>query len=70
MTVQIQFIDGFFETTLPLIKLTKSINGKTGTATFILLNLPVFLSYQKTIYMVCIYCGKLKKLAQQILKLF
>jgi hypothetical protein len=59
MTVQIQF-DGFFETTLPLIKLTKSINGKTGTATFILLNLPVFLSYQKNIYMVCIYCGKLK----------
>jgi photosystem II protein len=49
MTVQIQFIDGIFETTLPLIKLTKSINGKTGTATFIFIEPSSFdfLSYQK-----------------------
>jgi hypothetical protein len=49
MTVQIQLTE-FFETTLPLIKLTKSINGKTGTATFILLNLPVLIFYQKKYY--------------------
>lgn len=49
MTVQIQFIDGISETTLPLIKLTKSINGKTGTATFIFMEPSSFdfLSYQK-----------------------
>ena len=35
MSIQIQFIRGISETTLPVIKLTKSRNGKTGTATFL-----------------------------------
>jgi photosystem II protein len=49
MTVQIQFFEGISETTLPLIKLTKSRNGKTGTATFIFIEPSSFefLSYQK-----------------------
>ncbi len=49
MTVQIQFINGIPEKTLPLIKLTKSRNGKTGTATFIFMEPSSFhlLSYPK-----------------------
>jgi photosystem II protein len=50
MTVEIQIIEGISETTLPLIKLTKSRNGKTGTATFIFIQ-PTsfdFLIYQNT----------------------
>lgn len=42
MTVQIQFIEGIKETTLPIIKLTRSRNGKTGTSTFIFINPIVF----------------------------
>ena len=42
MTVEIQFIEGLKETTLPIIKLTKSRNGKTGTATFIFLKPSIF----------------------------
>ena len=42
MTVRIEFIKGEKELTLPLIKLTKSRNGKTGTATFIFLNPTLF----------------------------
>ena len=42
MTVEIQFIEGLRETTLPIIKLTKSRNGKTGTATFIFLKPTIF----------------------------
>lgn len=49
MTVQIQIVDGITEKTLPLIKLTKSRNGKTGTATFIFIEPSSFdfLNYQK-----------------------
>ena len=42
MTVEIQFIEGIKESTLPIIRLTKSRNGKTGTATFIFINPDVF----------------------------
>ncbi len=42
MSVEIQFIKGKKETTLPIIKLTKSINGKTGTATFLFIYPDVF----------------------------
>lgn len=35
MTIEIQFIEGKKEEILPIIKLTKSKNGKTGTATFV-----------------------------------
>lgn len=49
MTVQIQLIDGISEITLPLVKLTKSRNGKTGTATFLFIEPSSFdfLRYQK-----------------------
>jgi photosystem II protein len=36
--VEIQFIEGIKESSLPRIKLTKSKNGETGTATFIFIN--------------------------------
>ena len=42
MTVEIQFIEGIKESTLPIIRLTKSRNGQTGTATFIFINPDVF----------------------------
>jgi hypothetical protein len=35
MNAYIEFIDEKPESSLPIIKLTKSKNGKTGTATFI-----------------------------------
>lgn len=35
MNTQIELIEGIKEETLPLIKLTKSKTGKTGTATFL-----------------------------------
>ncbi len=42
MTVRIEFIKSKKELTLPIIKLTKSRNGKTGTATFIFVNPSLF----------------------------
>ena len=42
MSVQIQFIKGISEQTLPVIKLTKSRNGKTGTATFLFIFPEIF----------------------------
>ncbi|CAM9097544.1 unnamed protein product [Discosporangium mesarthrocarpum] len=38
MIAVIQFIKGIDETTIPLIKLTRSRDGSTGTATFIFKN--------------------------------
>jgi len=38
----IQFINGIKEKTLPLVKLTKSKNGTTGTATFVFIYPSVF----------------------------
>ena len=38
MSIQIQFREGIKESVLPIIRLTKSINGKTGTATFVFIN--------------------------------
>lgn len=38
MAAIIEFIKGINETTLPFVKMTKSTNGKTGTATFIFVN--------------------------------
>jgi photosystem II protein len=38
MKIEIQFIEGVKEEILPIIKLTKSKNGKTGTATFVFIN--------------------------------
>jgi photosystem II protein len=42
MIVRIEFVKDRKELTLPLIKLTKSRNGKTGTATFIFVNPSLF----------------------------
>ena len=42
MSVEIQFIKGISEKTLPIIKLTKSVNGKTGTATFLFIFPEIF----------------------------
>lgn len=38
----IEFFPGVIENRLPLIKLTKSKNGKTGTATFIFISPDIF----------------------------
>lgn len=38
MPIEIQFFEGIKETSSPIVKLTKSINGKTGTATFLFIN--------------------------------
>lgn len=42
MTAKIEFIPEIEETTLPIVKLTKSKNGKTGTATFIFIQPNIF----------------------------
>ena len=42
MNAKIQFIEGIKEEALPIVKLTKSRNGKTGTGTFIFVNPQVF----------------------------
>ncbi len=41
---RIEFISGFTETILPIVKLTKSKTGITGTATFIFINPLIFKS--------------------------
>jgi len=46
MSVQIQFLEDIKESTIPIIKLTKSKNGRTGTATFIFVN-PIIFTYVK-----------------------
>ena len=38
MNAQIEFIENIKESTIPIIKLTKSKSGQTGTATFLFLN--------------------------------
>ena len=42
MTTSIEFMKGVSEETLPIINLTKSKNGKTGTATFIFIQPHIF----------------------------
>jgi len=42
METQIEFVENLIEPTIPLIKLTKSRNGKTGTATFIFIKPFIF----------------------------
>lgn len=50
MNVSIQFLRGIYETTLPSIFLTKSQNGKTGTATFFFQNPSLFSEYNNSLY--------------------
>jgi photosystem II protein len=42
MIVEIQFMKGIKESTLPIIKLTKSRNGETGTGTFFFIKPGIF----------------------------
>jgi photosystem II protein len=42
MNVRIEFIEDKKELTLPIIKLTKSVNGETGTATFVFIKPSLF----------------------------
>lgn len=42
MTIVIEFFEGIEEKVLPIINLTKSKNGKTGTATFIFIKPSIF----------------------------
>lgn len=42
MIAEIQFIEDIKESSLPIVKLTKSINGKTGTATFLFIYPDIF----------------------------
>jgi photosystem II protein len=42
MNVRIEFIKNQKELTLPIIKLTKSRNGKTGTASFVFIKPDIF----------------------------
>ena len=44
---KIQFVEGWEETVVPTIKLTKSKNGKTGTATFVFLFPDIFFQIQQ-----------------------
>jgi hypothetical protein len=53
MIPQIQFIKGVRENTLPIVKLTRSKNGQTGTATFVFIYPEIFFS--KKIYRGHIY---------------
>jgi photosystem II protein len=69
MNAFIQFFPNIKEKTLPLIKLTKSKNGKTGTATFIfiqpsLFNSEIFLS--DYIYQICLISNEKKIVSRDI----
>lgn len=48
--VEIQFWENQKETILPIVKLTKSKNGKTGTATFVFVNPSIFSHANLNIY--------------------
>ena len=50
MTIEIQFIEGVPEPVLPIIKLTKSRNSKTGTATFIFIKPIIFTYFSSQIF--------------------
>ena len=48
--IEITFCNNIIETSIPIIKLTKSKNGKTGTATFIFLKPKVFEELPETLF--------------------
>jgi photosystem II protein len=49
METQIQFLSQYIEPTIPLVKLTKSRNGKTGTATFLFIKPLLFENFENDI---------------------
>jgi hypothetical protein len=50
MKVNIEFFQNIIETSLPMIRLTKSKNKTTGTATFIFYNPTTFRQWDNSIY--------------------
>lgn len=42
MVIRIEFFPGLIENTLPMIRLTRSRNGQTGTATFLFIQPRIF----------------------------
>jgi photosystem II protein len=72
MTIQIELIENIRETTLPIIKLTKSINGKTGTATFVFVEPNIFHQFFHKDYLlkqVTLVCDQ-KKISTKDITLF
>jgi photosystem II protein len=72
MSIQIEFIDNIKETTLPIIKLTKSINGKTGTATFLFVEpnfFNEFISQENPLKNITLVCDE-KKISSKDITLF
>lgn len=72
MNVYIEFVKGLKENTLPLIKLTKSKNGKTGTATFIFIEPNIFKSdkYLSEFIQEIALVHKGKKIVSRDIKIF
>ena len=71
--VQIQFLEDINETSFPIVKLTKSINGKTGTATFLFIRPKVFEvmeSQHKAIHSMTLFFDKKEIQTQDISILF
>lgn len=52
MLVSIQFLENISEKTLPIVKLTKSRNGKTGTATFLFIKPSIFSEFSSQIFVI------------------
>ena len=50
MSIGVQFISGILELTTPVVKLTKSRDGKTGTATFLFYHPSTFRSWDQVTY--------------------
>jgi photosystem II protein len=72
MSIHIEFIENIKEATLPIIKLTKSINGKTGTATFIFVKpnfFNEFISQEKTLKNITLVCED-KKISSKDISVF
>jgi photosystem II protein len=46
MNIKIEFIEKIVERTIPVVKLTKSKNGKTGTATFVFVEPTILKSFE------------------------
>jgi photosystem II protein len=71
MVVSIEIIQGIKEITFPIVKVTKSVNGKTGTATFLFINPKCFkfFSMQTKIETLSLFY-EAKKLESKDIKIF
>ena len=69
METQIEFLDNVIEPIVPLIKLTKSRNGKTGTATFLFIKptiFELFISETPNLQKMSLIWGKEKIITKEI----